>query len=115
MGEDPVNDPWITDVPPGTTNDLIEVLVREGFIEDLGPRTARQRWKKPLTFALAHGVRTGAIPAPVLRVLLTEARKMLKGAMPMNDAELRQAVNDAWTEGMPQSDVQEDGEVINSG
>jgi len=89
MDERAANEPGVTDVPPGTTDDVIRVLVEAGLIEDVGERTPRQRWKKPLTFGLAHAIRTGAIPLPVVRTIYQEARRILKGAPPMFEAELR--------------------------
>ena len=96
MGLDENSEPWVTGVPAGTTDDVIQVLVEAGLIENLGPRTSRQRWKKPLTFALAHGIRTGAIKVEVLEILLEEARRILKGATPKDAEKLRALVVSAY-------------------
>lgn len=98
MGSNAKTEPWVTDVPEGVTDDVIQVLVAAGLIEDLGPRTARQRWKKPLTVALAHGIRTGAISEEALRILIEEARRILKGAKPMEPEELRALVISTYKE-----------------
>jgi len=91
------SEPWVTDVPLGTTDDVIRVLVEACLIDDVGERTARQRWKKPLTFGLAHAIRTGAIPPEVVQVIYTEARRMLKGTAPMTPEELRETVRQAFS------------------
>ena len=98
MGSDDKTEPWVTGVPLGTTDDVIQVLVGAGLIEDLGSRTSRQRWKKPLTFALAHGIRSGAISVEVLEILLEEARRILKGAKPMEAAQLKALVISTYTQ-----------------
>ena len=92
MGLDQANEPWVTDVPQGTIDDVIQLLLKAELIEDLGSKTARQRWKKPLTFALMHGIRTEAINIAALKILVSEARRILKGAKPMKADELRASV-----------------------
>ncbi len=99
MGADHQNDHWVTNLPDGTTDDVVRLLIDAGIIEDLGDRTARQRWKKPVTFGLAHGIRSGAIPIEVLQILVAEARKMLKGVKPTPDEELRKTVKEAFLNG----------------
>ena len=98
MGLDQTNEPWVTDVPQGTIDDVIQLLLKAELIEDLGPKTARQRWKKPLTFALAHGIRTEAINIAALKILVDEARRILKGAKPMKAEELRASVLSTFTQ-----------------
>ena len=96
MAVNQANEPWTTDVPEGTTDEVILALIEAQLIPDLGQRTARQRWRKPLTFGFAHGIRTGAIPPEVVRILFEEARRILRGGQHTDPAELRRIVRAAF-------------------